>query len=153
MSEDDERFAFCDLNARAREVIRDLTRDGYPERDQWGILIACLCMLLVKGSKDEEQLAAEVENTKEMIDIGVKEVRFKPRKRKKRQFTASDSLRSYLAKAFSVLSRSMHRPGPARAPRLSIGPLSLPAERAHIYESSARRLASFATNCSTRSSG
>jgi hypothetical protein len=43
MSEDkDDHFKFCDWHDRAREIIGDLTRDGYPEDNQLAIVTGCL---------------------------------------------------------------------------------------------------------------
>jgi hypothetical protein len=48
MSEEDDKFGFIDWDSRAREIIRDLIRDGYPESDQIVILTGCLCMVIAR---------------------------------------------------------------------------------------------------------
>jgi hypothetical protein len=55
---------------RARDIIGDLTRDGYPLGDQLGIVTDCLCMLVPRKSDDEEKLAGWVAHAKRCIDVG-----------------------------------------------------------------------------------
>jgi hypothetical protein len=81
MSEDEDRFTFCDWYDRAGEIIRDLSKDGYPERDRLSIVTGCLCILLAKYSDNEEELAAGAAHAKELIDLGTK-IWFEARKRK-----------------------------------------------------------------------
>jgi hypothetical protein len=72
MSEENDEFRNVDREDRARELIMDLTRDGYPLGRQLGIVTDCLCILLARKSDNEEQLAAWAAHAQKLIDLGTK---------------------------------------------------------------------------------
>jgi hypothetical protein len=83
VSEDkDDHFKFCDWYDRAREIIRDLTEDGYPEDNQLAIITGCLCIMLAQYSDNEEQLVAGAAQAKGLIDLGT-EIWFDAQTRKR----------------------------------------------------------------------
>jgi hypothetical protein len=72
MSEEDNKSAYVDWHDRAREIIGDLTRDGYPIGDQLAIVTTCLCMLIARKSDNEEKLAGWAAHAKNCIDVGTR---------------------------------------------------------------------------------
>jgi hypothetical protein len=72
MSEDDDDFQIADWDSRAREIIKGLSRDGYPELDQLAIVTGTLGMLLAKCFDDADHLMGCVADTKELIELGAK---------------------------------------------------------------------------------
>jgi hypothetical protein len=61
-----------DFDNRAREIIKDLSKDGYPEVDQFTIVTGTLCMLLANSCENVEQLREGISVAKESIDMGAK---------------------------------------------------------------------------------
>jgi hypothetical protein len=58
--------------ARALEVLRDLSKDGYPSDAQWTILCMAVCEIVGGGACCEEHLHEGVEMTKDAIEGGSK---------------------------------------------------------------------------------
>jgi hypothetical protein len=77
MSEENDKFGFIDWDSRAREIIRDLIRDGYPESDQI-VIPGCLCMVIARDAADDEQLMSLAASSVGLIGLGCKTC-FKPR--------------------------------------------------------------------------
>ena len=68
----DEDFQFHDFDRRAKEIIAELTKDGYPDTDQLTIVGGTLAMILAKTAESTEHLAEGLTVTKELIDQGSK---------------------------------------------------------------------------------
>jgi hypothetical protein len=70
MSEDDE---IIDWHSRAREIIKDLSKDGYPDLDQLAIAIGMVGMLVARCSpKDAEGMLELTAIAKELIEEGAR---------------------------------------------------------------------------------
>jgi hypothetical protein len=79
MSKDDDDFQIVDWDSRAKEIIKDLTKDGYPQLDQLAIVTGTLGMLVAKSANDADHLKEMVADTQELIEMGAK-VWFDPKK-------------------------------------------------------------------------
>jgi hypothetical protein len=69
---EDVDFEIADWNSRAKEIIKELARDGYPDIDQLTIVTGTLCMLLAKNSDDADHLTNAVVTSKKLIEMGAK---------------------------------------------------------------------------------
>jgi hypothetical protein len=76
----DEDLAYRDFDRRAKEIIAELSKDGYPDAIQMTIVGATLCMLLAKSAESAEHLAEGLAISKEMLDEGA-QMWFEERKR------------------------------------------------------------------------
>jgi hypothetical protein len=69
--ESDKQF-IVDIDTRARDLIKDLARDGYPDDLQLTIVGGALTILLAQNSNTEQQLTEGIAITREMIEEGAK---------------------------------------------------------------------------------
>jgi hypothetical protein len=68
----DDNMMVRDNYGRALEVLRDLSKDGYPSDAQWTILCMAICEVIAKDADDEDHLHEGVEITKDAVDGGSK---------------------------------------------------------------------------------
>ena len=68
----DEDMIVRDHYQRAQEVLRDLSKDGYPEDAQWTILCMAISEIIGGGACGEEHLREGIEITQNAIDGGSK---------------------------------------------------------------------------------
>jgi hypothetical protein len=71
MNRDDENIEVQDHFERAKQMLADLTKDGYPDFAQMTIVSMAMCKLL-GDSENEENLREGVEMTQRIIDDGSK---------------------------------------------------------------------------------
>ena len=68
----EEDLEYVDYDSRAREIIRDLSNDGYPDDAQLTIIAGTLTILLADSADNAEHLAEGVALAKRMIDQGTR---------------------------------------------------------------------------------
>jgi hypothetical protein len=61
-----------DLNGRAREILAELSKDGYPELEKLTIVCAALCTMMADGADTMDRLLEVIATFKRMIETGAK---------------------------------------------------------------------------------
>jgi hypothetical protein len=61
-----------DLNYRAREIITEISKDGYSEESQLAIVCGALCIMLAEGADSMDDLHDTIKAFKKIIETGAK---------------------------------------------------------------------------------